>query len=134
MAFNLDKSHSEVGFGVKHMMISTVRGKFTRFDADVQLDPAHVEFAKVTARIEAASVNTNEDKRDGHLRWGDFFDADSYATLSFTSSSVHRSGARGELEGVEAGAQLIQALKRTANIDWVVAGPSFSSWSGFRCS
>jgi polyisoprenoid-binding protein YceI len=99
MAFNIDKTHSEVGFGVKHMMISTVRGKFTRFDADVELDPAHVESAKVVARVEAASIDTGEEKRDGHLRSADFFDAEKYPTLTFTSTSVKRSGEDVEVTG-----------------------------------
>src|SRR5215217_1588435 len=99
MAFNIDKAHSEVGFGVKHMMISTVRGKFTRFDAEVQLDPANVEAAKVTARVEAASIDTGEEKRDGHLRSADFFDAETYPTLTFTSTGVKRSGEDIEVTG-----------------------------------
>ena len=80
MAWNIDQSHSEVGFAVKHMMISTVRGKFSRFDAEVQLDPANLEVATVTARIDAAASITNEAKRDGHLRSADFFGAEKYPT------------------------------------------------------
>jgi polyisoprenoid-binding protein YceI len=99
MAFTIDKAHSEISFGVKHMMISTVRGKFTRFDAEVELDPAHVEAARVTARIDAASIDTHEDKRDGHLRSADFFDVARYPTLTFTSTSVKRLGDELEVTG-----------------------------------
>jgi polyisoprenoid-binding protein YceI len=92
MSWNIDKAHSEVGFSVKHMMISTVRGKFASFDAQVQLDPADLSSAKVSASIDAASIDTNEPKRDGHLRSADFFDAEKYPTLTFTSTHVSGSG------------------------------------------
>ena len=99
MAWNIDKSHSEVGFAVKHMMISTVRGKFERFEADVSLDPANIEAAKVTARIETGSINTNEEKRDGHLKSADFLDAEKFPTLTFTSTKVKKSGDDLEVTG-----------------------------------
>jgi polyisoprenoid-binding protein YceI len=128
MAFNIDKAHSEVGFGVKHMMISTVRGKFTRFDADVQLDPAHVESAKVTARIEAASIDTNEEKRDAHLRSADFFDAEKYPTLTFTSSSVKRSGDEVEVSGN----LKIKDQEHPITLKGEITGPSKDPWGNAR--
>jgi polyisoprenoid-binding protein YceI len=99
MAWNIDKSHSDVSFSVKHMMISTVRGKFTTFDADVDLDPDNLAAAKVSARIDVASIDTGEAKRDGHLRSADFFDAEKYPTLSFTSTKVTGSGDEVEVTG-----------------------------------
>ncbi|MDF3070772.1 MAG: hypothetical protein K0R38_6373 [Polyangiaceae bacterium] len=128
MAFSIDKAHSEVGFGVKHMMISTVRGKFTRFDADVQLDPAHVEAAKVTARVEAASIDTGEEKRDGHLRSADFFDAEKYPTLTFTSTSVKRSG-----EDIEVTGNLkIKDQEHAVTLKGEFTGPSKDPWGSTR--
>jgi polyisoprenoid-binding protein YceI len=99
MAWNIDKSHSEVGFAVRHMMISTVRGKFSRFDADISVDPANLEAATVTARIDARSIDTGEEKRDGHLRSPDFFDVEKYPTLTFTSTRVKRDGNDLEVTG-----------------------------------
>jgi len=128
MAWNIDKAHSDVGFGVKHMMISTVRGKFTRFDADVQLDPANVEAAKVTARIEAASIDTNEAKRDGHLRSPDFLDADKYPTLTFTSTSVKRSG-----EDLEVTGNLkIKDQEHAITLKGEITGPGKDPWGATR--
>jgi len=128
MAFNIDKAHSEVGFGVKHMMISTVRGKFTRFDADVQLDPAHVEAAKVTASVEVASVDTGEEKRDGHLRSPDFFDAEKYPTLTFASTSVKRSG-----EDIEVTGNLkIKDQEHPVTLKGEMTGPGKDPWGGTR--
>lgn len=128
MAWNLDKTHSDVGFGVKHMMISTVRGKFTRFDADVQVDPANVEQAKVTARIEAASIDTGEEKRDGHLRSADFLDADKYPTLTFTSTKVKRSGEDVEVEGT----LKIKDQEHPITLKGELTGPGKDPWGGTR--
>jgi len=128
MAWNIDTAHSDVGFGVKHMMISTVRGKFTRFEADVQLDPANVEAAKVTARIEAASIDTNEAKRDGHLRSPDFLDADKYPTLTFTSTSVKRSG-----ENLEVTGNLkIKDQEHPVTLKGEITGPGKDPWGNTR--
>lgn len=128
MAFNLDKMHSDVSFGVKHMMISTVRGKFTRFDADVQLDPAQVEAAKVTARIDVASLDTGEEKRDGHLRSPDFFDVEKYPTLTFTSTSVKRSG-----EDIEVTGNLkIKDQEHPITLKGEMTGPGKDPWGGTR--
>lgn len=99
MAWNVDKAHSEVGFQVKHMMISTVRGKFGSFAAEVELDPANLSSAKVSARIDVASIDTHEPKRDDHLRSADFFDAEKYPTLTFTSTKVSGSGDEVEVTG-----------------------------------
>ena len=128
MAWNLDKSHSEVGFAVRHMMISTVRGKFTRFDADVSLDPAKLEEAKVSARIEAGSIDTSEEKRDGHLRSPDFFDVEKFPTLTFTSTKVTRSG-----EDIEVTGNLkIKDQEHSVTLKGEVTGPGKDPWGNTR--
>ncbi len=99
MTWNIDSTHSEVGFSVRHMMISNVRGKFERFAADIELDPQNVEAAKVKARIETASVNTGVEQRDQHLRGPDFFASEQYPSLEFTSTRVKRSGSQLEVTG-----------------------------------
>ncbi len=99
MTWTIDKTHSDVGFAVRHMMISNVRGKFERFDADVTLDPQNLAAAKVTARIETASVNTGVEQRDAHLRSADFFDSEKHPVMEFTSTSVKQSGSSVEVTG-----------------------------------
>jgi polyisoprenoid-binding protein YceI len=75
------------------MMISTVRGEFAKFDADVQIDLANLSQAVVVARVDAASVSTGDEKRDGHLRSADFFDVEKYPTIEFKSTHVsHQDG------------------------------------------
>jgi polyisoprenoid-binding protein YceI len=128
MAWNIDTAHSEVGFAVKHMMISTVRGKFTRFAADVELDPARLEAAKVTARIEAASIDTAEPKRDGHLRSPDFFDAETYPVLTFTSTRIKQTGSDLEV----AGKLKIKEQEHDVVLKGEVTGPHKDPWGNTR--
>lgn len=90
MAFKIDQAHSEIQFTVRHMMISKVRGQFEKFDGVVQLDEQNPENSIVNVQIEAASINTREEKRDAHLRSGDFFDAEKYPYLTFKSTRVER--------------------------------------------
>ncbi|HOI86815.1 MAG TPA: YceI family protein [Lentimicrobium sp.] len=86
----LDPSHSELLFKVKHLMISNVKGEFTKFDAEI--DGEDFTKAKITATIDAATINTNNDQRDAHLRSADFFDTDNFAELSFESRTFVKAG------------------------------------------
>lgn len=86
----LDPSHSELLFKVKHLMISNVKGEFTKFNAEI--DGEDFTKAKITAAINAASVNTNNEQRDAHLRSADFFDTDNFAELSFESRTFVKTG------------------------------------------
>ena len=100
MAWNIDTAHSQVGFAVRHMMISTVRGTFAKFDADVQLELANLSQAAVTARIHTSSVDTGDEKRDGHLRSADFLDADKYPTIEFKSTRVSQQDSSLTVDGL----------------------------------
>jgi polyisoprenoid-binding protein YceI len=88
--FALDASHSHVGFAVRHMMISNVRGEFQKLAGTVSYDPARPEATAVDVKIEVASVNTRDEKRDAHLKSADFFDAENFPYLTFTSKSARR--------------------------------------------
>ena len=83
--WNLDPGHSAVGFSVRHLMITTVRGEFEKYRATVTYDPARPEATRVDASIEVASVNTREPKRDADLRGELFFDADKHPAMTFVS-------------------------------------------------
>lgn len=85
--WTIDPTHSEVGFSIRHLMISKVKGKFEQFNATFVTAPNPLE-SSVTASAVVASINTNEANRDGHLRTGDFFDADTYPTIDFVSTGV----------------------------------------------
>jgi polyisoprenoid-binding protein YceI len=87
--WTVDPQHSEIGFKVKHLMISNVKGKFTEFDADIQADD-DFSSAEVDLWINAASITTNDEKRDEHLRSVDFFDVENYKEIRFISSLVEK--------------------------------------------
>ena len=128
MTWHIDTAHSVIDFAVRHMMISTVRGKFTRFEADVSVDPAKLEEAKVTARIDAASIDTAEEKRDGHLRSADFFDVVNYPTLTFTSTKVTRNG-----DDIEVTGNLkIKDQEHSLTLKGEVTGPGKDPWGHTR--
>ncbi|MEE1962593.1 YceI family protein [Allomuricauda taeanensis] len=86
--WNLDPTHSELTFKVKHLMISNVKGEFTKFSATI--DGANFETAKLSATIDAASIFTNNNDRDGHLKSADFFEVETYPELKFESTSIKK--------------------------------------------
>jgi polyisoprenoid-binding protein YceI len=90
--WTLDASHSSVAFSVRHMMITNVRGEFQKLAGDVAFDPKRPEEARLAVRIETASINTREEKRDAHLRSADFFDAARFPEITFVSRRVRRRG------------------------------------------
>lgn len=99
-AWSIDTTHSEVGFWVRHMMVSKVRGQFKRWSATVSLaDEGNIGGAGVTAQIETASVDTREEQRDGHLRSPDFLDAEKYPHMTFTSKAITGSKERYTVKG-----------------------------------
>ena len=83
----IDRSHSEVAFQVRHLL-SKVRGRFSDFTGAIQHDEANPHHSRVDVTIQAGSIDTAEGDRDKHLRSADFFDVDTYPTLTFTSTSV----------------------------------------------
>jgi polyisoprenoid-binding protein YceI len=85
--WTIDPAHSEVGFSVRHMMISKVRGKFQNFTATFITAENPLE-SSVTASADVASVSTNDVNRDAHLRTGDFFEAENHPTIDFVSTGV----------------------------------------------
>lgn len=89
--WEVDTTHSEVGFSIRHIMVSKVKGKFERFNATF-VTPENPLETKITASAEVASINTNQPDRDGHLRTGDFFDAETYPTIDFVSTGARAKG------------------------------------------
>ena len=90
--FNLDAAHSDVTFSTKHMMVTTVRGRFNAVDGTLHLDPANPTASTGSFTVETASIDTGVAQRDAHLRSADFLDADAYPTLTFTSTRVEPRG------------------------------------------
>ncbi|MFV0230724.1 YceI family protein [Empedobacter falsenii] len=95
--WNLDPSHSEVQFKVKHMVISTVTGNFDHFEADVESNSDDFSEAKFAFDAKIDSINTRNADRDGHLKSVDFFAADQFPELKFKSTSGIKNG---KIEGI----------------------------------
>jgi len=89
--WNVDASHSAVGFSVRHLMVAKVRGRFSDFSGVVTVgaDPLA---SKVEAVVKTASVDTHDDGRDGHLRSGDFFDVEQFPEMSLVSTGIEPDG------------------------------------------
>lgn len=85
--WTIDPVHSEVGFSVRHMMVSKVRGRFTTFSGEIVTaeDPTK---SSVTAEIDLSSINTGNDQRDAHIRSADFFEVETYPTMTYKSTGV----------------------------------------------
>jgi len=88
----IDSAHSAAHFSVRHLMISNVRGEFTKLGGSAVIDPADLTKSTIEATIEASSVNTREPQRDEHLRSADFFDVANFPTLSFRSKRIESLG------------------------------------------
>jgi len=85
--YDFDMAHSSAGFKVKHLF-SMVHGRFNDFSGVLQYDPQKPELAKVEVTIQATSIDTDNERRDGHLRTGDFFDVEKFPTITFKSTKV----------------------------------------------
>jgi|SRR5579875_1095273 polyisoprenoid-binding protein YceI len=94
----IDPVHSEVGFTVRHMMVSKVRGRFTKFDGQIITAENPLD-SQVTATIDVASISTGDENRDNHLRSSDFLDVAHHPTMTYRSTGVRRDGDRFIVDG-----------------------------------
>lgn len=86
--WNLDPTHSEITFKVRHMMISNVKGAFNNFSAEIEAEDDAFKNAKVSATVNTDSIDTNNTDRDNHLKSADFFNAETNPTITFESSAL----------------------------------------------
>ena len=125
MTWQIDSAHSHVNFSVRHMMISKVRGTFETFSGSVNFDEENPTNTTVDISLDAASINTREDQRDGHLRSPDFLNADEFPTLTFKSSKVEQID---EENGKLYGDLTIRGVSKPAVLDVEYAGQAQSPW------
>ncbi|MGB5791306.1 YceI family protein, partial [Poseidonibacter sp.] len=95
--YNVDTSHSNVGFKVKHLMISNVTGKFDTFSGSFEYDEKTNSLKSLNGNIIVNSINTENAKRDGHLKSADFFDAQKFPSLTFKLNKIKNDKAYGVL-------------------------------------
>src|SRR6202171_4999818 len=96
--WTIDPVHSEVGFSVRHMMVSKVRGKFNVFSGDIVTGESPLD-SSVTATIDLSSIDTGNADRDNHIRSADFFEVDTHKTMTFRSTGVRQDGEDYVLDG-----------------------------------
>ncbi len=96
--WSIDHAHSEIAFKVRHLMISYVKGTFKTFDASIYTIGKNFKTADIDLWIDASSINTGDTKRDEHLKSADFFDTEKHKQITFTSSTMRKSGPEGNHE------------------------------------
>jgi polyisoprenoid-binding protein YceI len=127
--WNLDAVHSSVGFTVKHMVVSKVNGSFAKFDGTVEFDGTNLEQGSVNVTIDVSSVNTNNEKRDNHLKTSDFLDVENYPEMSFKSKSV-TAGEDGEFQIV--GDLTLRGVTKEVTLEAEFNGTVQDPWGGTR--
>jgi polyisoprenoid-binding protein YceI len=127
--FSIDPSHSRLGFLVRHMGFSKVRGSFEAFDGTVNFNPGDLYSLSASARINAETISTNEPKRDEHLRSADFFNVETYPTISFETSDVRVITDR---QFILVGEFSMHGVTKTVELTGEYLGESKDPWGGTR--
>jgi polyisoprenoid-binding protein YceI len=126
--YSIDKSHSEIGFEVTHMVIADVKGEFKDYDVNLMFDPNDLANSTVETRVKIASIDTDEQKRDNHLRSSDFFDAENHPEIVFTSKKIEKKGdtyvAHGDLS--------IRGVTKEVSLPFEIKGPIQDPWGNTR--
>ncbi|MBW3571043.1 MAG: YceI family protein [Gemmatimonadetes bacterium] len=129
--WTIDPAHTAVEFSLKHLMISTVRGRFGDVSGTIVLDEANPEASTVTAEIDVTSIDTRQEQRDAHLRSADFFDAEKYPVLTFNSTRVESLGG-GRYKVV--GDLTIRGVTREVVLQATDEGRGGDPWGGRRAA
>lgn len=127
--FELDKSHTRVGFEVTHMMISSVDGNFKEFNGEIDFDPDKMLFNSLKATVDASSVNTDNKKRDDHLKAQDFFYVEKYPEISFVMTGYEP---KGKNSGVMKGELTIKGITKEIELDSDINGVVIDPWGNQR--
>jgi polyisoprenoid-binding protein YceI len=127
--WNLDTVHSGINFSVRHMVVSKVRGRFTKFSGSVALDEGDLTRSTVEATIDATSIDTGTAQRDDHLRSPDFFDVEHFPQIRFRSTRIEKLG--GDRYRL-AGELTIRDVTRPVELDAEYGGRGKDPWGNER--
>lgn len=127
--YTIDAAHSRIGFAVKHMVISTVRGKFNEFTSTVNVNEEQPEEAQIEVQINANTVDTGVEFRDNDLRSNNFFDVEQYPAISFKSTKIEPLGGS---EYRIAGDLTMHGSTKPVAVTGVVEGPTKDPWGNER--
>lgn len=126
--FAIDTSHSAAQFTVRHLMVAKTKGRFTDFEGTVRIAENPLE-SSVEVTIQAASINTGDDNRDGHLRNGDFLDVEAHPTLTYKSTGVrHGKGSSFVVDGD----LTLHGITKPVSLDLTYEGAVVDPWGGQR--
>ncbi|MBX3284728.1 MAG: YceI family protein [Acidimicrobiales bacterium] len=125
--WTIDKSHSEIGFSVRHLMVSKVKGNFETFEGTVTIadDPLQ---SSVQVEVDLSSINTRDEGRDGHLRSADFFEVETHPTMTFASTKVEPAGSNYKVTGD----LTIKGTTKPVVLDLEFNGVHPDPWGGTR--
>lgn len=126
-SWQIDPVHSEVGFSVRHMMVSKVRGRFTKFTGEIATTD-DVFSSAVTAEIDLASIDTGNDQRDNHIRSADFFDVENHPLMTYRSSGLRADGDEFVLDGY----LTLKGVTRSVPLTLEVNGFGPDAYGGYR--
>jgi len=127
--WKIDPVHSHIEFSVRHLMITSVKGRFTGVDGTVVIDDANPADSHADVRIDASTINTGEPQRDEHLRSADFLDVQNFPNLTFTSTRIsERKGSEFKLTGD----LTIHGVTRQVVLDVAEEGRGADPWGGHR--
>jgi polyisoprenoid-binding protein YceI len=125
--WDIDASHSDVSFTVRHMMVSKVRGRFGKFSGEI-VTGENLADSSVTATIDATSIDTNNEQRDGHIRSADFFDVENHPEWTFRSTALRVDGEDLSLDGE----LTLKGVTRPVTLALEVNGFGPDAWGGTR--
>jgi polyisoprenoid-binding protein YceI len=132
--WTIDPSHSLVEFTARHMMITRVKGRFSGVSGTVVTNEAEPSKSSVNVEIDAASIDTREEKRDGHLRSGDFLDVENFPHLTFRSTRIEGNPKSAGDSFTVVGDLTIRGTTREVTLDATFDGSGTDPWGGTRAS
>jgi polyisoprenoid-binding protein YceI len=130
--YDVDPDHSTIEFRVAHMVISKTTGHFKDYSGFIEMDPEAQTVKTIEATIKTASVNTNHEKRDTHLRTADFFDAEKYPTMTYTLKQYHKNGEHYTAVGDLTLRGVTKELTLTGNFNGITKDPWGNVRAGFN--